>query len=79
MPLDESQKQTLQDWMKSKHVSANCAACGRNQWAPGDVISAPVMTGQGVAFGGPSVPMVQLICANCAHTMLFAAVPIGLV
>lgn len=79
MPLDDSQKQTLQDWMKSKHVSANCSACGQNQWVPGDVISAPVMSGGGVALGGPSVPMVQLICGNCAHTMLFAAVPIGLV
>ena len=80
MPIDQTQQQTLLSWMRSKGVGANCHACGHSNWATGDVVSAAVMSpGGNVAIGGPSVPMVQVICGHCAHVVLFAAVPIGLV
>ncbi len=79
MPLDQAQQQKLQGWMNSKRIRPQCPACGANQWAHGEVINAPVAVQGGIAIGGPSVPMVQLICGNCAYVMLFAAVPIGLV
>ena len=79
MPLDQNQLNQLSAWTNSKGVNANCPACGRNNWSTGDIVTSPVFTkGGGISIGGPQIPMVQLICGNCAHVRLFAAVPIGL-
>ena len=79
MPLNDDQKQKLQEWITSKGVSSRCPACGSNSWSPGDVIAPPVQTEPGTTtIGGATIPMVQLICSSCAHVLLFAAVPIGL-
>ena len=72
-------KQTkLTNWINSHGISSDCPACGKNNWAAGQIISAPTMAGGGMQIGGPTVPMVQLICGACAYVMLYAAVPIGL-
>lgn len=78
MPISQEQANKLQSWLDTKGVRPSCPACGTNNWAPGDVIAAPVFAEGGFRIGGPTVPMVQLICANCAYVRLFAAVPIGL-
>jgi len=80
MPLDAAQQQKLQSWMNTKRIQPQCPACGaHNKWVPGDIISSMPFTPGAITVGGPNVPMVQLLCANCAYVMLFAAVPIGLV
>ena len=80
MPLDQNQINKVNAWMNSHGVNNNCPACGRaNMWQIGDVVAPPVMIGNNINLGGPSVPMVQVLCGNCAHVMLFAAVPIGLI
>lgn len=78
MPINSSQQEKLKAWLDSKGVRPQCGACGSNDWAPGDIVAAPRYSSQGLAIGGPTVPMVQLVCSNCAHLMLFAAVPIGI-
>ena len=79
MSLNSEQLGKLQSWLNAKGVAPNCPACGQNKWTVGDVISAPVFSGGGLNIGGPTVPMVQVICGNCAYVRLFAAVPIGIV
>jgi hypothetical protein len=79
MPMTQQQANKLTQWLQSKGVRGACSACGKNNWAPGGIVSAPEFTGHAIAIGGPSVPMAQLVCGNCGHVMLFAAVPIGLV
>lgn len=80
MPLSAAQQQKMTAWVQTKGANAVCGACGQNNWSAGDVVAAPVMEASGnINIGGPSVPMAQLICNNCAYVMLFAAVPIGLV
>jgi hypothetical protein len=81
MPLDATQQQKLNTWMQGKGVRNNCPACGTRNWVGGEIINAPILVpGGGIAIGGgPSIPMIQVICDNCAYVMLFAAVPIGLV
>ena len=78
MAINQEQATKLQAWLNAKGITPNCPACGRNNWIPGDVIAAPVFVEGGVSIGGQTVPMVQVICGNCANVRLFAAVPIGL-
>ena len=78
MPLSDDQNEQLHNWVNAKGIEPHCSACGSNNWAPGEVISAPVFQGKDTAISGPSVPMVQLVCSDCAYVMLFAAVPMGL-
>jgi predicted nucleic-acid-binding Zn-ribbon protein len=78
MPINQEQATKVQSWLNTKGVTPNCPACGRNNWTTGDVIAAPVFAEGGFNIGGPTVPMVQVICGNCAYVRLFAAVPIGL-
>ena len=79
MPLTPEQSKKTQDFLNRKRRNHQCPSCGQSNWSPGDVIMAPVMQNGGVAMGGPSVPMVQVICDNCAYVQLYAAVPIGLI
>lgn len=78
MPLNASQKQKVREWMKSRGVKPTCVSCGASDWGAGELISAPVLTPGGTQAADSHVPMVQLVCINCSHTMLYAAVPMGL-
>lgn len=78
LPLSASQKQKLRDWMKSKGIRSACASCGESDWGAGELISSPVLTPDGTQAADLHVPMVQLVCINCSHVMVYAAVPIGL-
>jgi hypothetical protein len=45
----------------------------------GDIIAPPAAPGGGgTAVGGPSFPLVQIVCKNCSYVMQFASTPIGL-
>ncbi len=78
MPLTQDQLDKVQSWSRTKGVNASCPACGRSNWEAGDLIAAPSFTGGGMTIGGPTIPMLPLVCANCATVRLFAAVPMGL-
>ena len=86
MPLEPSQQTQFLAWLESKHVNGGCPACGMSdQWMPGEIINPPTLSGGRILkdgtiqLGEKTKTMVQLVCNNCAYTMLFAAVPIGLV
>ena len=79
MPLNQQDAEKVQDWLNSKGAKATCPACGQSTWSIGDVIAPPVMQGGNISMGGPSVPMVQVICNHCANISLYAAVPMGVV
>jgi hypothetical protein len=84
MPVTDEHVQKVEEWMRSKGVSGACSACGNISWKVYDIVVAPVVT------GGPEidlgtrdkpkqmVPMVQIICENCAHVTFFAARQIGI-
>ena len=78
MPLSASQKQKLRGWIKSKGIKPTCASCGESDWGAGEIISSPVLSPRGMQAAESHVPMAQLVCINCSHVMLYAAVPIGL-
>lgn len=78
MSLTTEQINKFNEHMNSKRINPSCNACGQKQWTLGDIISSPIFSGGGISIGGPSIPMVQLICQNCYHVMLFAAAPLEL-
>ncbi len=78
VPLNEGQKQKLRDWMKSKGVRPTCASCGEKDWGAGEIISATVLSAEGIQISEAHVPMVQIVCTNCSYVMSYAAVPMGL-
>lgn len=80
MPLSVEQTQRLQEHLRSKGVN-NCPVCGHRHLQTLDIIAAPVLDARGVVnIGGGEVapPMVQVMCQNCSHVLLFAAGPAGL-
>ena len=80
MPLSQEQTTQVQNWLNQNARNFNCTTCNANNWQIGDIVAAPAMDqGGNINIGGRSVPMVQVICGQCAHIELFAAVPIGLV
>jgi predicted nucleic-acid-binding Zn-ribbon protein len=78
MPLNESQKLKLRDWLRSNDVNPTCVSCGGTDWGAGEIVSAPILDAGGAHREDSHVPMVQLVCTNCSYLMLYAAVPIGL-
>lgn len=79
MTLDPARQQKLSAWLNSKGIQLRCAACSNMNWQAGDVIASPIMNPGGMQIGGPTVPMVQLICNYCGYVALFAAVPMELI
>ncbi len=73
MPLTREQAYKLQQWLNSRGVNLNCPMCGSAQWETGEIVS-----GTSIDDTRNAVPMVQVVCVNCGHVMLFAALPIGL-
>lgn len=78
MALSDEQLNKVNLWAQEKGIKGACAACGQSKWIVGDIIASPIYSEGGVSIGGPTIPMVQFICENCAYVMLFATVPIGL-
>ncbi len=78
MPLDETQKQKLRGWMRSRGIHPACPSCGGKEWGAGEIVSAPVLDPEGAPVEEMHVPMVQLVCTNCSYVMSYAAAPIGL-
>ncbi|MFC2071021.1 hypothetical protein ACFLTB_07650 [Chloroflexota bacterium] len=77
MPLNDEQKEKLADWLHSKECSPDCPSCGHNEWSFGDIVAVPHFAG-GVVDDTTFVPVVQLVCKNCAFVRSHAAIPIGL-
>lgn len=79
MPVTKEQEAQVRQWMGEHAPSLSCPVCGKSNFAIAEVVMAPVRTqGGGMAFGGPSVPEVQVVCTQCACILHFAAVPLGL-
>jgi predicted nucleic-acid-binding Zn-ribbon protein len=79
MPLDSTQQSKLTAWFNSRNAKVICPACGRNNFSSGEIVAVPTFAQGGMQIGGPTVPMVQIFCNNCAHALHFAVGPIGLI
>ena len=78
MRLSQEQLAKFQQWAARKGIKNTCESCGSNKWELGDIVAAPTFAGGGFNIGGPTVPMVPMICTNCGYIRHYAAVLIGL-
>jgi hypothetical protein len=80
MSLTDRQKTTIQTTLNAKGFRSVCPMCGSNKWDLGGdlVTAAPTQPGGGVVFGGPHMPMIQLICLNCGFVSHHAAAVVGI-
>lgn len=81
MPLTDNDIQQVQDWLQEtgRNKNHNCPWCGSNGWIPQKELIFPVtidgQTGRINHLAG--IPMVGVICKECAYIMLFSAKRIG--
>ena len=70
MKLSTDQQKQFESWLRQKIEHSACTLCQSNHWKIGDVIT-PAHASDAVDELGPPSSMIQLICKNCAHVLLF--------
>jgi hypothetical protein len=65
--LSIDQKRVVDDWVRQKVEHHICQLCQSSRWGIGELIAC---TERDAAFHA-NTGMVQLICENCGHTLLF--------
>ena len=79
-PLTPEQIQKISEWLATKSRNPTCPVCMTNQWTIGPhLLSGMIFSGGGLVIGGPSYPMVFMICNNCAYVRHFMAIPMGVI
>lgn len=69
-PESDASSEKLVEHLRQKWGDPrNCPMCGAAKWHVGDTVFTPVLfTGGGVRIGGPSIPMVPVVCTDCGFT-----------
>jgi hypothetical protein len=62
------QERVLDDWMRQKVEHHICSLCQGTKWKVGELLMPVDQDPAGTRFPGT---MVQVICQNCAHVLLF--------
>ena len=79
MAITQEQIQKIDKWMRQKNVRAACECCGNTGWQASDIIASPTFSGGNFNIGGPTTPMLPIVCTHCGNVRLFAAVLLGIV
>jgi hypothetical protein len=70
MKLTQDQQKLFENWLRQKIEHSSCTLCQANRWKVGELIVPHVI--DAVDDLSVTVPhMVQLICKNCGHILLF--------
>ena len=77
MPLNESQQQTLKEWMLSKAI-VQCLACGDNRWRFAEASYVRALLEAGEADLTEEAGVVKIPCGNCGYLMLLDAETVGI-
>ena len=77
MPLSPSQRDVLEQWMRSKAV-VTCPLCGQDRWRFADAAYVRALLEEDdedlIEGGG----VVKILCDNCGYVALFDAETIGI-
>ena len=72
MPLAQEQISNIDNWLKAKLKNVECPMChSQHTIRINDLVSA-VSIDNGI-FRHPDVPMIQVVCSNCAYVMNFSS------
>ncbi len=73
--LTDQETETVMAWLQERAgEDLPCPVCSHEAWLIGDLkgrLPAPH------PLGGPAYPFVVLLCMNCAHTLFFNAIVMG--
>ena len=75
MALGPEQLQQFQAW-HAHHQPKGCPICSMKAWSVPQMVGAHTVVDKNA--GPPVIPMIMVVCANCAHVELFAAAVIGI-
>jgi predicted nucleic-acid-binding Zn-ribbon protein len=80
MPLDEKQRQNLQDFLRKKIPSFDpCPLCKNTKWTLSDTIwEMREFHKEGLIIGGPIYPVISITCVNCGNTHFVNAIVAGI-
>ncbi len=77
MPLSPNQRQTLENWMRSKAI-IQCPACGDDRWRFSEAAYITALLEAGEANLTEDRGVVKVLCDNCGYVALFDAETIGI-
>ncbi len=77
MPLSDTQRQRLENWMRSKAI-IQCPACGNSQWQFAQAAYIRGLLEQGEEDLTEDQGIVKVCCGNCAYVMLFDGKRLGI-
>ena len=77
MPLSETQRRTLENWMRSKGI-IQCPSCGDTRLRFAQAGYARALLEQGEPDLTEDKGVVKVPCGNCGYVMLFDAEIVGI-
>jgi predicted nucleic-acid-binding Zn-ribbon protein len=77
MPLSDTQRQLLENWMRTKAI-IQCPACGDSQWEFAQAAYIRALLEEGEADLAEDRGVVRISCGNCGYLMLFDAETLGI-
>jgi hypothetical protein len=81
MPFTAQERERIVAAIREKAPQfSRCSICGHSNWALQDQLVIHVLQDNPKAFmlGGPSLPCVVIVCANCGNTYFLNAMVLGL-
>lgn len=78
--LSKSEKNKALAWLNERTEAApTCWVCNTQNWTLADHVVSPPMFGKGLILGGVAYPHILLVCRQCAHTVFFNAMVMGVI
>ncbi len=77
MPLNPPQRQTLEDWMRSKAI-VQCPACGDGRWRFAQAVYLRALLEEKEEDLTEDRGVVKVCCGNCGYVLLLDAEAIGI-
>lgn len=77
MALNPSQREILEDWMRSREI-IRCPACGESKWRFAEAAYVKALLEEGDTNLTEDRGVVKIPCGSCAYLMLFDAETIGI-
>ncbi len=81
MPLTDTEKTTIEQWIASHAPKFGCPACSGKTWGMQDDLAfLPIIDAKTTRVSRDNgFPVVVLTCNTCGYTSLFSALQVGLI
>ena len=77
---DQTMHTRIIEWLNNRAPGMECPVCHANEWSLYEAAFELREYRDGnLVVGGPLMPVVPVSCKNCAYTMLFNAIQMGVV